>query len=88
MKVRRPLGIRTIDRDHKELLCGRMALLGLDRDAVTRADITLFARLKQRCDGCEFPTACAVDLRYDPSGQVWEAYCPNSSLLNGLTETL
>jgi hypothetical protein len=28
--------------------------------------------------------ACAIDLRDDPNGAIWEAYCPNSDVLNVL----
>jgi hypothetical protein len=28
--------------------------------------------------------ACAIDLRHDPNGLIWEAYCPNSEVLNAL----
>ncbi len=70
----------------KGLLCCRMAAVGLDYDAVARADRSLFDRLRQRCAKCEFPNACAVDLRDDPSSPVWEAYCPNSALLTSLSE--
>ena len=69
----------------QELLCCRMATLGLDCDAVARNDRDLFATLKQRCGECEFPDGCAHDLSDDPSSPVWEAYCPNSALLARLS---
>jgi hypothetical protein len=28
--------------------------------------------------------ACAIDLLHDPNGLIWEAYCPNSEVLNAL----
>ena len=28
--------------------------------------------------------ACAIDLRHDPNALIWEAYCPNSDVLNVL----
>ncbi len=67
------------------LLCCRMALVGLDCEAIARTDRDMFDRLRQRCAGCEFPEACADDLRADPSSPVWEAYCPNSAQLIALT---
>lgn len=67
------------------LLCVRMKQLGLDRDAMSRSDATLFNMLQRRCAKCEFPDACAGDLRDDPTNPVWEAYCPNSALLTRLS---
>ena len=72
-------------RKDKTLLCCRMAKLGLDFNTIEHADRILFDQLKQRCAGCEFPEACADDLKHDPSNPVWEAYCPNSARLTALT---
>lgn len=75
----------TAGRKNKDLLCCRMAKLGLDCGVIEHADRQVFDELKQRCAGCEFPDACADDLREDPSNPVWEAYCPNSARLTALT---
>ncbi len=69
----------------KGLLCCRMALVGLDCETVARTDREMFDALRKRCAGCEFPDACADDLRDDPSSPVWEAYCPNSAQLIALS---
>ena len=71
-------------RKDKYLLCCRMAKLGLDFNSIEHTDSKMFDELKQRCAGCEFPDACAVDLRDDPSNPTWEAYCPNSARLTAL----
>lgn len=84
MKDRLDRSIAKPARPHNELLCSRMAKLGLDRRTIERGDRATFDRLQRRCAGCEFPDACAVDLRHDPSNPVWEAYCPNSALLTML----
>ena len=88
MKDRLDRSIAGPGREPNELLCYRMAILGLDRKTIERSDGATFDKLSQRCAGCDFPDACAIDLTQDPSSPVWEAYCPNSGLLNVLTETL
>lgn len=85
MKDRLDRSMARPGRQPNALLCSRMAKLGLDRNAIERSDRAMFDKLKRRCAGCEFPDACAVDLRHDPSNPVWEAYCPNSALLTLLS---
>ena len=69
-----------------ELLCCRMAMLGLDPYAIKAGNRKAFATIKRRCERCEFREACAIDLKRDPNSPVWESYCPNSIVLNVLTE--
>lgn len=77
---------RPVAGPEPDLLSCRMAILGLDLDAIARGDSRTFDVLKQRCLDCDVRDACTVDLQRDPNNPVWEAYCPNSPLLNSLTE--
>lgn len=70
--------------EQDDLLFWRMATLGLDLDIIERGDSKVFNVLKQRCAKCNFQPACEIDLRRDPNNPVWEAYCPNSTVLNEL----
>jgi hypothetical protein len=85
VRLDRSIATPATGRKHPELLCGRMAMLGIDRGAIEQADSQMFDKLEQRCAGCEYPQACALDLEHDPTNPVWEAYCPNSALLTVLT---
>jgi hypothetical protein len=66
------------------LLRGRMKILGLDVDAITREFREVFDKVKKNCPRCEDRGPCAIDLRHDPNAMIWEAYCPNSDVLNVL----
>jgi hypothetical protein len=66
------------------LLRGRMKILGLDVDAVAREFSEVFDRIRKNCPRCEDREPCAIDLRHDPNAMIWEAYCPNSDVLNTL----
>jgi hypothetical protein len=63
-----------------------MTFLGLDLDEIKRDDRNTFNELKVRCAKCDFRDQCAIDLRRDPNTPVWEAYCPNSAMLNVLVD--
>ena len=67
-----------------DLLDCRTAMLGLDLYAIENGKT--FEELKRRCFNCSFQEACAVDLRRDPNGLVWESYCPNAAALWELAE--
>ncbi len=67
-----------------ELLRGRMEILGLNVDAIGREFREVFDKIKRNCPGCGDREPCAVDLKRDPNTQIWEAYCPNSDVLNAL----
>jgi len=69
-----------------ELLCCRMAMLGLEPNSIGSGDRETFDQIKRRCRSCEFRDACAVDLTRDPNNSVWASYCPNSGMLHTLTE--
>jgi hypothetical protein len=66
------------------LLRGRMKILGLDVDAIGREFREAFDKIRKNCPRCGYREACAIDLRHDPRGLIWEAYCPNSHDLNVL----
>jgi len=73
-----------------ELLRSRMKILGLDVDAIGRDFHEVFDKVRKNCPRCGDREACAIDLRHDPNALLWEAYCPNSEVLNALvalTET-
>jgi hypothetical protein len=67
-----------------DLLRGRMKILGLDVDAVGREFPEVFDQIRRNCPRCGDREACEIDLRHDPNGLIWEAYCPNSHELNVL----
>ena len=74
-----------------DLLWGRMKILGLDVDAIGREYREVFDKMRKHCARCGDRDACAIDLRHDPNALIWEAYCPNSDVLNvlvALTEVI
>jgi hypothetical protein len=70
--------------DVDRLLRGRMKILGLDVDVVGRDFREVFDRVKKNCPRCGDREPCAIDLQHDPNTLIWEAYCPNSDVLNAL----
>ena len=67
-----------------ELLRSRMRILGLDADAIGRDFPEVFDKVRKNCPRCGDREGCAIDLRRDPNAMIWEAYCPNSEVLNVL----
>jgi hypothetical protein len=74
----------TTPDDLDDLLDCRIAMLGLDLDAVESVEGYTFDAIRRRCESCGYREACAVDLTRDPNNPVWETYCPNSYALIGL----
>jgi hypothetical protein len=67
-----------------ELLRSRMKILGLDVDLIRQDFYDVFNKVRKNCPRCADRVACAIDLRHDPNGLIWEAYCPNSEVLNAI----
>jgi len=69
-----------------DLLGCRMAMLGLDLNAIESCGGQVFEAIKERCARCDCREACALDIRRDPDDPVWETYCPNTATLVALPE--
>ncbi len=86
LSIRNPVTSNEVD----ELLRSRMNILGLDVDVTCRDFREAFDKVRKNCPRCGDREACLIDLRNDPNALIWEAYCPNSEVLNvlvALTET-
>jgi hypothetical protein len=72
-------------RDESDVLLDcRMAMLGLDFDAIKCSDGDALSQIIRECMSCGFREACTVDLKRDPNSPVWETYCPNAAALIAL----
>ena len=80
----RSIGNPAMPYEVDELLRSRMKILGLDVDSIDRNVHEVFDKVRKNCPRCGDREACAIDLRRDPNGLIWEAYCPNSEVLNAL----
>jgi hypothetical protein len=80
----RAIGSAATPDEVDDLLQGRMKILGLDVEAIRRDFREVFDKIRRNCPRCGDREACAIDLRNDPSALIWEAYCPNSDVLNVL----
>jgi hypothetical protein len=78
------IGNPALANEVDELLRSRMKILGLDVDAIHRDFYEVFDKVRTNCPRCGDREACAIDLRHDPNGLIWEAYCPNSEVLNAI----
>ena len=80
----RSIGNPAMPYEVDELLRSRMKILGLDVGAIDRDFHEVFDKVRKNCPRCGDREVCAIDLRRDPNGLIWEAYCPNSEVLNAL----
>ena len=71
--------------ERAQLLPHRMVALGLDPEKFARAEPCKVRELVERCTACDSPEECEWDLRQDPAGPTWQAYCPNAASLTALT---
>ena len=78
------IGNHAMPDEVDELLRSRMKILGLDVDAIDRDFHEVFDRVRKNCPHCSDRETCAIDLRHDSNALIWEAYCPNSEVLNAL----
>jgi hypothetical protein len=78
------IGKSTTPDEVDDLLRGRMNILGLDADAIGREFREVFVKIKTNCSSCSEREPCALELKRDPNTVMWEAYCPNSAVLNAL----
>jgi hypothetical protein len=69
-----------------DLLMRRMQALGVDSDAVARAEGALMRDLVTGCGSCGRRDRCRDDLIRGPVACEWRSYCPNAILLGALTE--
>ena len=80
----RTMGNPAMPDEVDELLRSRMKILELDVDAIDRDFHEVFNKVRENCPHCGDREACAIDLRHDSNTLIWEAYCPNSEVLNAL----
>ena len=69
--------------EYDELLDCRMAMLGLNLDAING---DTFSEVMRRCKSCSHREVCAVDLKRDPNNPVWGTFCPNAGAFIALAE--
>jgi hypothetical protein len=69
---------------HNDLLLCRMSIVDLDPRIVERDYGEPFDKIERLCGICGARASCAGDLKRDRGKLLWEAYCPNSGVLNAL----
>jgi uncharacterized protein YjiS (DUF1127 family) len=78
--------LQKLERSGSEqlMLPRMMAVLGLDPDAVNRADPILFRDLQRVCALCDEKTRCARAFAKGDAATTYETFCPNSSSLKAV----
>ena len=59
-------------------------MLDIRAEVANALDWEVFDKIKRNCPSCSDREPCALDLKRDPNTSMWEAYCPNSDVLNVL----
>ena len=72
--------------DAADLAKRRVAALGLDTDAIERAEPGVMRDLKRVCALCGNKRACEHDLDYGARTSRWQDYCPNVETLEAIRE--
>jgi hypothetical protein len=88
MQIRNPCSAdRLTEGDETDgLLDCRLAMLGLDFQAIKQSDAETIVQIVRECARCGSREACLVDLKRDPNSPVWETYCPNAEALIALAK--
>jgi hypothetical protein len=69
-----------------DLLLRRLSALRLSPAALAQTEPKILHDLQRRCACCEHHDRCAIDLSRQAVARSWVNYCPNSVMLNALTE--
>jgi hypothetical protein len=69
-----------------DLLLRRLSALGLSPSALAQTELKILQDLQRRCACCEHHDRCTIDLFRQAVDCSWVNYCPNSVMLNALTE--
>lgn len=77
---------RTEGDESDNLLDCRIAILGLDFEAIKQSDTEAVVKIIRECARCGSRADCVVDLKRDPNNPVWETYCPNAETLIALAK--
>jgi hypothetical protein len=69
-----------------DLLLRRLSALGFSPAALAQTEPKILHDLERRCACCEHHDRCTIDLSRQAVDRSWVNYCPNSVMLNALTE--
>jgi len=75
-----------VDSEKPGALRQRMSELGLNPEAIVRTAPELFDGLQRQCALCAHRNVCIADVSRRRPDPTWRHCCPNSVLLNALTE--
>ena len=69
-----------------DLLLRRLSALGLSPEALAQTEPKILADLQRRCACCGQHDGCTIDVSRQAVDRSWVNYCPNSVMLNALSE--